>query len=140
VEATTNNFNKFLLGTATAPYVNEFMSEFKGKDEAGNKRPFDVDYELHRDRCDKYLNDTQRKLCIKFMNALWKLKGSWLGEQNGGPVSDMKVKFTDESAIEKLLALTCRPFSGATTMTKSEVNAAAAVSVAAIVQDLSDYK
>ena len=139
-EATTNNFNKFLLGTAAAPSVGEFMSAFAGLDEAKQPRSFDVDYEFHRDRRDKYLNDAQRKLCIKFMDTLWKLKGSWLVEQNGGPVSDMKVKFTDKAAIEKLLAFSCRPSSGATAMTESEMNAAAAVSAAAIVQDLRDYK
>jgi ubiquitin len=86
-------FDKFLLGTAPAPSRAAFLERWK---EFGK-------YEFWQDKRD-LLSAGQRNLCMRFMDTLWRLKEDWLEEKNEGePVRDMKVRFTDKKAIARLL-------------------------------------
>jgi ubiquitin len=92
-----DEFDRFLLlGTGSVPSTRKFLARWK---EAG-----DSVYEFWQDRRD-LLSLRQQQLCRKFMDTLWPLKDAWMTERNGGrPVFDMKVRFTDERAIVKLLS------------------------------------
>jgi hypothetical protein len=88
-------FNQFLLGTGPAPSTAAFRERWM-------QEKFDQ-YKFMQDKRD-LLSASQRTLCMRFMDALWRLKADWLVEQNNGkPVCDMKVKFTDKEGIAMLL-------------------------------------
>jgi hypothetical protein len=90
-------FNRFLLDPTRwrVPPISAFVKKW-------NDRTL-RDFELIQDRRE-LLSATQRRLCIRFMDILWKLKLSWLRAQSDGePVCDLKVKFTSKKAARALL-------------------------------------
>jgi ubiquitin len=95
-------FNKHLLGVGPAPTVAQFETKQFNSPPSGRLKygPF----EFHQDRRERYLSPAQRNVCKQFMDALWRLKGPELVAKNGGrPISDLKVKFSDRAAIDRLL-------------------------------------
>ena len=89
----TDVFNQFLLGTGSIPSIEAFKNRFRHSSQ----------FVFNQDRRDLLSHD-QRKVCIKFMDAVWKIKADWLMEQNDGNLPfDLKVRFTDKKAFVKLL-------------------------------------
>ncbi len=104
-------FNKHLLGVGPAPTVAQFETkQFYAHVGTETQHVIPVEqirygpYEFHQDRRERYLSPAQRNVCKQFMDALWGLKGPELVAKNGGrPICDLKVKFSDRAAIDRLL-------------------------------------
>jgi ubiquitin len=96
------------ISTFTAPERPDISNQFlKAPSTAAFQERWSRDtFDQYIFLCDKrdLLSASQRSLCMRFMDTLWRLKADWLVQQNEGrPVCDMSVRFTDKDAIATIL-------------------------------------